>query len=96
MYNIIMIFEWDENKNNRNIQKHGYDFSDAAQIFDSPMLVKLDSREDYQEDRFVGLGVLRNLIVVIVFTENVEKDVIRVISIRKATKNEREIYERKF
>ena len=91
-----MKFEWDENKNNKNMRKHGFDFADAAQIFESPMLVKLDTKENYGEDRFVGLGILKNLIVVIVFTEDTEKDLIRVISFRKATKNEREIYERKF
>ena len=90
-----MAIEWDENKNLSNIKKHGFDFYDAAQIFESPLLVKLDSKEEYKEDRFIGLGVLRNFVVVIVFTENIEKDVIRVISIRKATRIERDIYERK-
>jgi hypothetical protein len=42
------------------------------------MLVKHDTREEYGEDRFIGIGILRKTIVVIVFTENIEKDTIRV------------------
>jgi uncharacterized DUF497 family protein len=38
-----MIFEWDELKNELNIDKHGFDFADAYQIFDLPMLVTLMS-----------------------------------------------------
>jgi uncharacterized DUF497 family protein len=53
-----MNFEWDENKNRLNIAKHGFDFSDASRIFDSPMLVDLDGREDYGEESWVGIGLL--------------------------------------
>jgi len=42
-----MRFEWDEQKNQTNIRKHGLDFVDAHKIFDSPMLVKLDTRYEY-------------------------------------------------
>ncbi|PXX42579.1 ribonuclease toxin BrnT of type II toxin-antitoxin system [Undibacterium pigrum] len=41
-----MRFEWDENKNQINIRKHGIDFSDAADIFKHPMLTLFDGRED--------------------------------------------------
>jgi uncharacterized protein len=91
-----MIFEWDENKNNLNIKKHGFDFEDAYIIFNMPMLVISDTREDYGEDRYIGIGILKKAVVVIVYTESTEKDMIRVISLRKATKNERKIYENKF
>lgn len=37
-----MDFRWDENKNQTNIKKHGFDFTDAWEIFESPMLVELD------------------------------------------------------
>jgi hypothetical protein len=91
-----MKFEWDENKNNLNIIKHGFDFNDANAIFDAPILVILDTRENYNEDRYIGIGILDKTIVVIVFTEDTEKDIVRVISLRKATKNERKIHENKF
>lgn len=78
MYNLCVEFEQDEHKNSINIDKHGFDFSDAWAVFDAPMLVKHDTREEYGEDRFIGIGILRKTIVVIVFTENIEKDTIRV------------------
>jgi uncharacterized protein len=87
-----MIFEWDEEKNAINIQKHGLDFTDGWEVFQAPMLTALDTREDYGEDRWIGIGLLQARIVVIVFTEH-ESDTIRVISLRKAVKHERLQYE---
>ena len=84
-----MGFEWDESKRAENIDKHDLDFADAWQIFDAPMLVDIDNREDYGETRFFGIGFLRNIIVAIVFTER-DEETIRVISLRKALKYERE------
>lgn len=46
-----MQYEWDEVKNQINIEKHGIDFADAVDIFNHPMLELLDEREDYGEDR---------------------------------------------
>ncbi|HEX8370969.1 MAG TPA: BrnT family toxin, partial [Pyrinomonadaceae bacterium] len=62
------------------------------QIFEAPMLVDMDKREDYDETRFIGVGFLKNIIVVIVFTEP-DAERIRVISLRKALKYERERFE---
>lgn len=84
-----MKFEWDEAKNEENIRRHYLDFSDAPDVFRAPMLVELDSRRDYGEPRFIGLGFLRDLIVLLVFTER-ENDIIRIISVRRALKYERE------
>ena len=56
------------------------------------MLVELDEREDYGEDRLIGIGILRNIVVVVVFTEP-QQDTIRIISARKANKYERKRYE---
>ena len=88
-----MDFEWDENKNKTNIEKRGLDFADAQQTFNAPMLVRIDNRKDYGEERFVGVGFLKNLVVVIVFTEPNEQT-IRVVSLRKALKYEREQFEK--
>ena len=87
-----MNFEWDDNKNDLNIKNHGLDFADAWQIFDEPMIVDIDNREDYGEDRFVGIGFLKNFVVVIVFTES-NDETIRIISLRRALKYERERFE---
>jgi len=82
-------FEWDENKNRENIRRHGFDFADACEIFDLPMLVSPDTREAYGESRLIGIGFLRQRIAVIVFAEQ-DDDTIRIISLRKALKHERE------
>lgn len=88
-----MQFEWDEIKNQINIDKHGIDFADVADIFNHPMLTLLDEREDYDEDRWIGIGWIKSLIGVVIYTERVG-DVIRIISARKATKNEVRRYEK--
>lgn len=86
-----MRFEWDEEKDRENIRKHELDFADAWELFDAPMLTNLDTREDYGEERWVGVGFLKNFVVVIVYTET--GDVIRVIPLRKALKHERTRFE---
>jgi uncharacterized DUF497 family protein len=86
-------FEWDEQKNKANVRKHGFDFADAWEIFEAPMLTTPDTREDYKEDRWLGVGFLKESIVVIVFTER-DDDAIRIISLRKALKHERLEFEK--
>jgi uncharacterized DUF497 family protein len=86
-----MQFEWDEQKNRTNIRKHGLDFADAWEIFTLPMLTALDDREDYGEDRWIGIGMLKSRVVVIAYTEH--QDTIRIISLRKAQSYERKRYE---
>lgn len=87
-----MNFEWDEDKNQENIRKHGFDFADAWEIFEAPIRTALDAREDYGEDRWNGIGLLGNRIVVVVFTERGE-ETIRIISLRKALNHERKKFE---
>jgi len=88
-----MKYIWDDEKNTINIKKHGIDFADVPEMFDYPMLTGLDTRKDYNEDRWIGIGMLRNIVAVIVFTE-INENTIRIISTRKATKNERIQYEK--
>ena len=87
-----MQFEWDEEKNQTNIRQHGFDFNDVSSAFDAPMITNLDLRQEYTEERWIGIGLLQGRVVVIVFTEPYE-DTIRVISLRKALKQERQYYE---
>ena len=87
-----MIFEWDEEKRRNNVSKHGLDFADAWEVFVGPMLTGLDEREDYGEERWIGIGLLRALVVVIIFAGR-DEDTIRVISLRKGLKHERIKYE---
>jgi len=88
-----MQYEWDEGKRQLNIRKHGLDFRDAHEIFDGPMLIGLDIRSDYGEDRWIGMGFLREIVVVIIYTESNKSDVRRVISLRKALNYERKRFE---
>ena len=85
-------FEWDEEKNKENIRRHGFDFADAWEIFEAPMRMALDLRENYGEDRWNGIGFLGNRIVVVIYTYRGE-DTIRIISLRKALKHERKKFE---
>ena len=85
-----MVFEWDENKNNSNIKKYLIDFNDAKSVFDGFMLLKEDIRKDYGEKRFIGIGMMHSLEVVIVWTKR--QNNIRIISARKANAAEREKY----
>jgi len=87
-----MQFEWDEAKNLENIRKHRIDFADVPDIFDGSMLVELDERTDYGEDRWIGIGFLRNGVAVVVWTER-QGDVIRIISARRANRYERQRFE---
>ncbi len=48
-----MQFEWDEAKNLENIRKHQIDFADMPRMFEAPMLIELDDRFDYGEDRWL-------------------------------------------
>ena len=88
-----MQFAWVDRKRRINLQKHGIDFLDAPEIFQGPMLVDLDEKNDYGEDRFVGIGFLRAKAVVVVFTEP-HPETVRIISLRKATKNEEERFKK--
>ena len=88
-----MDFEWDEQKNEINIDKHGFDFADAYRVFNLPMVVELDERYDYDEDRWVGIGMLDGRVVVVVYAEP-NKKTIRIISLRKALSHEKKHYEK--
>lgn len=98
MYNIIMNyirFDWDENKNDINKKKHDVSFEEATSVFyDSEALIIPDPDHSIDEERFLILGYsfqLKLLVVCHCYRENDE--VIRIISARKATNNERKWYE---
>ena len=83
-----MDFEWDYDKNQANIRKHGLDFDDAWEIFEGPWVIDLDLRIDYGEDRWILIGLLGSRAVVVTFTLRVPQT-IRIISLRKASRHER-------
>jgi len=87
-----MRFEWDECKNQLNLAKHGFDFTDAFRLFNLPMVVEFDEQDDYYEDRWVGIGLLDGRVVVVIYT-GPDEETIRIISLRKALSHERKRYE---
>jgi uncharacterized DUF497 family protein len=85
-----MDFEWDDAKRKSNLRNHGIDFVGIEKIFESETVTIPDDRFDYGEARFVTLGLLNGRVVAIAHTETDE--VIRIISVRKATKDEESSY----
>ena len=85
-----MKFDWDEQKNNSNIVKHGIDFRDAQDIFLDPRFSIEDTRQDYAEKRFITIGLAGKDVCVVVYTRR-EKGT-RIISARKANERERRRY----
>ncbi len=86
-----MIFEWDENKNKLNIEKHKLSFDEAKEVFKNPVVGFVDDRFNYGETREVAYGKLTDRSIgVVVYT--IRDDKYRVISIRKAKPKERRLY----
>ena len=88
-----MNLEWDERKNRANLRKHGFDFSDAEELFASPAVFRPDTREDYGEERWQGVGLIHGRTAVVVFAIRGE-ETFRIISLRRATRKERILYEK--
>lgn len=90
----MIIFEWDENKNNLNKKKHKISFEEAKSVFyDSNALLISDPEHSYDEERFILLGLSKNLnLLVVCHCYRCSETVIRIISARKATKNETKQY----
>lgn len=87
-------FEWDEHKNQINQHKHGVSFNEAKTVFyDDNALIIDDPEHSEQEDRFIILGHSSKPNLLVVCHCYRESDaIIRIISARKATKNESKYY----
>ena len=86
-----MRYTYDAKKRVANLKKHGYDFKDAPLVIEGTATVTLEDRRfDYDEQRFITLGLLRGKVLVIATAETDEE--IRVISMRKAERHEEKIY----
>lgn len=83
-------FEWDEAKREANLQKHGIDFIGVDSLFEGHTITIEDDRFAYGEQRFVTFGILEGRTVAVAHTESA--DVIRIISVRKATRSEEASY----
>lgn len=88
-------FEWDDRKAQANFRKHGIGFSEALSVFVDPFSITVDDPDhSVNEDRFVDIGISdRGRPLVVVYTERGTR--IRLISCRRATSNERQLYEQR-
>ena len=92
----MLRFEWDARKNGANKRKHGVSFEEARTVFYDDDALLREDEPDQGEDRFVLLGMsasARTLLVCHCYRE--EDELIRIISARKANRNERRQYERR-
>ena len=84
-------FEWDDAKDVENYAKHGIGFEDARGVFDDQFAVDgVDENEAYGEERFTAIGMVRGVLLFVVYTERGAR--VRLISARRATKYEQDDY----
>jgi uncharacterized protein len=88
-----MKFEWDENKAEKNLTKHGVAFDEAKSVFNDPLFITFaDPEHSIGERRFIILGEsIQGRLLVVAYTER--NSVTRLISARVATRRERRVYE---
>ena len=93
----MLKFEWDSSKEKSNRRKHGVSFEEAQSIFyDEFALQFYDDDSSSEEDRFLLLGMSnRSRLLLVVHCERANGEIIRVISIRKATSREGSFYKGK-
>ena len=85
-------FIWDEEKNRINIKKHSIDFNDAIRAwYDPDRLDFFDEEHSSDEIRWIFLGAVAGVVLFVVETEP-EENTVRIISARRALKNEQEVY----
>ena len=85
-------FEWDDDKANSNLQKHGVSFEEAAEVFFDPFFQTGDATVDEDEEREFIVGYTFNQrLLLTVYTERGNRT--RIISARSTTRAERELYE---
>ncbi|MFT5365472.1 MAG: uncharacterized DUF497 family protein [Candidatus Latescibacterota bacterium] len=85
-----MEFEWDEDKNKWNIQERNISFVYAIRIFSGSVFEQESTRQDYGEIRIKAIGKVDDIVLCVVYTLRGEKR--RIISVRKASRRERQIY----
>jgi uncharacterized DUF497 family protein len=90
-----LTFEWDQNKSEKNVKKHGITFDEAKSVFNDPFAITIDDPDHSNDEyRYIDIGLSsKGSLLVVWYTERNEN--IRIIGCRKATKYERKIYERK-
>ncbi|TFF17947.1 BrnT family toxin [Jiella endophytica] len=92
------VYAWDETKRLMNIAKHGIDFTTAPSLDRNNAIIQPDTRFNYGEERFIATGPIGGRLHVLVYARRIGAmagtTIIRVISLRKANKRERLVYEK--
>jgi uncharacterized protein len=90
-----LTFEWDQDKAEKNLRKHGTSFEKAKTVFNDPLAITIDDPDhSYDEYRYIDIGLSsEGEVLVVWYTERTE--IIRIIGCRKATRSERKKYEEK-
>lgn len=90
----ILKFEWNPNKNESNKKKHGLSFETAKEVFYDEFAVLFDDPDhSVEEDRFLIIGMTRTeQICIVSHCYRGDENTIRIISARRATKTERQVY----
>jgi uncharacterized protein len=97
----MFVFEWDEKKERANRRKHKISFDEARTVFEDPLLITFpDEFHSHEEERLISIGLSSVSRILLVVHTEVPKDtneiLIRIISCRRATALEREIYEQQY
>lgn len=89
-----MRFIWDQAKSDANFVRRGFDFAFVVELFDGPVLVRLDTRHEYGEPRLVGIGAVAGLLFTVVYTDREVggEGVRRIISARRSNRHERQAF----
>ena len=88
-----MKFEWDDNKEQKNIAEHGIDFGTAILVFgDDNRIEMYDAKHSLEEDRYITIGEINGYVMVLYVVYTERNDAIRIISARRATQREKEVY----
>jgi len=91
-----MLFEWNSEKNAKNIRKHRVSFELAVTVFDDPLHLSVLDYKTHYEERWITIGhaVTRSTIVVVhTYKELRGLEIVRIISARHATRREKKQYE---
>ena len=87
------VFQWDEEKNEANINKHGISFATASLVFDDDDRIEIyDEGHSENEDRFITIGMINEEAIIAMVVYTPRDNSIRLISARKANRQEKEMY----
>lgn len=91
VYTKNMVYEWNESKRLKNLEKHGYDLADGQLVYEAPNKVTIESNRP-QEHRWMDIAEIGGELVTLTLIYTLRKDAVRCISLRRASRKERNLY----